>query len=272
MNILITNHVGWVKFIPLFFLLLITSSLLLGWFFGKYRVKKTQSVTLRDSLVTAIFSLSALVLAFTFSSANEHFNNRSIGIRTQALLLENTYESCSYLNLEDKTVAQRLLRDLLQQRLDLYKDIKNLNQFDNRISDWRRKLNQFNEFITMSIPRASSQNKDCADKILGTLSGQMSDAFKAEMLNVKNHPPAIIEGFLLILLMTGALLSGYAMAVKREDDWFLAMIYLALIGFTLVVIFSLEIPYQLMNQEVMNHELLEVQRLMGSYESDKMLK
>jgi len=44
---------------------------------------------------------------------------------------------------------------------------------------------------------------------------QSSDAFKAEMLNAKNQHPAIIERFLLILLITGAFFSGYAMAEKK---------------------------------------------------------
>jgi len=261
---LISNHIWLVKYIPGIFLFAIALFLLIGWAFGKYRVKKSESVTIRDSLVTAIFGLSALVLGFTFSSANQHFNDRLAGIRTQALILENTDDSCSYLAAVDKIAAKKLLKVLLEKRLALYQNIKSLNQFDDRIADFRRKLIEFNEFMTLAIARAPSENKECAGKILSLHSGQLSDAFKLELINAKNHPPAIIEGFLLILLTTGALLSGYAMAVKKEDDWFLAAIYLALIGFTLVVIFSLEIPYQLMNQGLINHELLEVQKLMGS--------
>jgi len=247
-----------------FFLLAISSFLLIGWSFGKYRVKKSDSVTVRDSLVTAIFGLSALVLGFTFSSACQHFNDRMAGARMQALLLENTYDFCKYLNSEDKATMRKLLLDILQSRLALYQNIKSLDQFDNRISDFRNHLNGFNELMTFSISRAPFEDKVFAEKFLGTQSGQLSDAFKAELLNAKNHPPAIIEGFLLVLMTTGALLSGYAMAIKKEDDWFLAGIYLTLIGFTLVVIFSLEIPYQLMDHNVMNGDLLRVEKVMQS--------
>jgi hypothetical protein len=261
---LISHHVWLVKYVPLIFLLAITGFLLIGWCFGKYRVKKSESVTVRDSLVTAIFGLSALVLGFTFSSACQHFNDRMAGARMQALLLENTYDFCSYLNLGDQVTARKHLLGILQSRLGFYQNIKNLDQFDDRISDFRSQLNGFNEMMAQAISRAPSENKVFAENFLGAQSVQLSDAFKAEILNAKNHPPAIIEGFLLVLLTTGALLSGYAMAIKKEDDWFLAGIYLALIGFTLVVIFSLEIPYQLMDHNIMNCDLLRVEKIMTS--------
>jgi hypothetical protein len=261
---LVSHHIWLVKYVPLIFLSAITAFLLIGWFFGKYRVKKSESVTVRDSLVTAIFGLSALVLGFTFSSACQHFNDRMAGARIQALLLENTYDLCSYLNAEDKATLRKLLLGILQSRLAFYNNIKSLDQFDDRMSDFRGQLNGFNEMMTLSISRAPLENKVFAEKLLGAQSVQLLDALKAEILNAKNHPPAIIEGFLLVLLTTGALLSGYAMAIKKEDDWFLAGIYLALIGFTLVVIFSLEIPYQLMDHTVMNCDLLRVEKVMTS--------
>jgi len=261
---LVSHHIWLIKYAPLIFLLAITAFLLIGWCFGKYRVKTSESVTIRDSLVTAIFGLSALVLGFTFSSACQHFNDRMAGTRIQALLLENTYDFCTYLNAEDKATAHKLLLGILQSRLAFYRNIKSLDQFDDRISDFRSQLNGFNELMTLSISRAPSENKVFAEKLLGPQSAQLLDAFKAEILNSKNHPPPIIEGFLLVLLSTGALLSGYAMAIKKEDDWFLAGIYLALIGLTLVVIFYLEIPYQLMDHNVMNCDLLRVEKVMAS--------
>jgi len=54
------------------------------------------------------------------------------------------------------------------------------------------------------------------------------------------------------------------MAEKKGDDWYPVAIFLVLIGFTLVVLFSLEIPYQLMSQAVINKELSKVKKLMGS--------
>jgi hypothetical protein len=46
------------------------------------------------------------------------------------------------------------------------------------------------------------------------------------------------------------------MAVKNENDWLLAGLYIALIGLSLYVILSLEMPNILMPYEEINRELL----------------
>jgi hypothetical protein len=50
------------------------------------------------------------------------------------------------------------------------------------------------------------------------------------------------------------------MAVQKEEDWFLTVLYLGLMAFTLFVIFSLEFPNQLFSYEVINSEFLRFQR------------
>jgi hypothetical protein len=64
------------------------------------------------------------------------------------------------------------------------------------------------------------------------------------------------------LLSISALLSGYAMAVQKEEDWFLTVMYLGLIGLALLVIFSLEFPNQLIEHQIFNSDLLRVQKLL----------
>ena len=86
------------------------------------------------------------------------------------------------------------------------------------------------------------------------------DIFQEGVLNGKRHPPQIIERFLFALLSTGALLSGYMMAVKKEEEWFLTSLYLGLMGISLYVIFALEFPHLMHNPELMNEDFLKLQR------------
>lgn len=185
MHYLIEGHLNVVKFAPYIFLISIVIFLGIGWFFGKYRLRTSQKVVVRDSLAAAIFGLSALVLGFTFSSA-----------------------------------------------------------------------------IVTSIARASGVNKDLADKILGPQTEHLFEVFKSGILNARHHPPVIIERFLFALLTIGALLSGYAMAVQKEEDWFLTIICLGIMGLALYVIFSLEFPNELFPYESMNADFLCVQKLL----------
>ena len=114
----------------------------------------------------------------------------------------------------------------------------------------------------VSIPRAPSNNRELADKILRPQVDHLMEVMRDGMLNSRHHPPAILERFLFTLLTIGALLSGYAMAIKKEEDWFLTVIYLALMGFALYVIFALEFPNELFPYEAFNADLLRTQALL----------
>jgi hypothetical protein len=256
----IDNHLGFIQFAPLFFFISILVFLLIGWSYGKYRLRKYGNVVLRDSLASAIFGLSALVLGFTFSNANDHFDQRMSHIRDQADIIEQVYQSTSYLNSVDRIAAQNSLKKLLEIRLSVYVNVDTANILNSNLDLLSKQLNKVNEDILLSIPRAPANTRDLADKILRVQLSHLVNAFHVGILNAKNHPPAIIERFLLILLSIGSLLSGYAMAVQKEEDWFLTVLYLGLMGFTLFVIFSLEFPNQLFSYEVVNSEFLRFQR------------
>ncbi|MBU3544830.1 hypothetical protein ICN49_07850 [Polynucleobacter sp. MWH-Mekk-B1] len=256
---LITNHLGIIKYAPLIFLLSIIIFLLFGWLYGRYRIRTSKDVIVRDSLATAIFSLSALVLGFTFSGSNDHFNQRMNNARNEAVSIERVYQSSKYLQAADQAAVQRTLREILNTRLNVYKDITVLEDLNIHLDALNAQLTKVNEELVLGIPKAPQKYKEFADKILSPQLGQLLEAFSNGVLQSKNHPPAIIERFLFILLCVGSLLSGYAMAVQKEEDWFLTFLYVGLMGFAILVIFSLEFPNQLFPYDVLNAELLRVQ-------------
>ena len=51
------------------------------------------------------------------------------------------------------------------------------------------------------------------------------------------------------------------MAVKKEEDWYLTLLYLALMAVTLYVINCLEFPNALVSFDVLNRDLLKFQKL-----------
>ncbi len=51
------------------------------------------------------------------------------------------------------------------------------------------------------------------------------------------------------------------MAVKKEEDWYLTMLYLVLMAVMLYVINCLEFPNQLVSFDMFNRELLRFQKL-----------
>jgi len=254
------NHLEIVKYAPEIFFTSILTFLLIGWLFGRYRTKTAEHIIVRDSLATAIFGLSALVLGFTFSNATEHYDKRISLIRDQAFSLKQVYQSSNYLNPADRVAVQNTLKQILSLRISKYENVKKMDDLDAHNDLLAQSLITLNEEINKAISQAPVSTKNLAGTILLPQLTHLLEVFQEGMLNGKHHPPAIIDRFLFALLSIGALLSGYSMAIKKEEDWFLTVLYLGLMWFALHVIFALEFPHQLQDSHVMNADFLKLQR------------
>jgi len=260
MHSFLENHLNLVQFAPLIFFVSILIFLLIGWLFGRYQIRRSDKVVIRDSLATAIFGLSALVLGFTFSSATDHFDNRVSLTHEQSYALKQVEQSSEYLNPTDRIIVKTTLKQILSLRISKYENIKTFNDLDANNDALTKALNTLNEDINQAISRAPASTKDLANNILRPQLTNLLDVFQQGILNGKRHPPPIIERFLFALLSIGALLSGYSMAVKKEEDWFLTVLYLGLMGLALYVIFALEFPHLLLDPQLMNADLLKLQK------------
>jgi len=116
MHYWIENHLNLIQFSPYIFIASIIIFLLIGWLYGRYRLRNSRDIIVRDSLATAIFGLSALVLGFTFSGANDHFDQRAALLRQQASVISQAYQSSKYLNASDRVKTQIDLKQLLETR------------------------------------------------------------------------------------------------------------------------------------------------------------
>ncbi len=86
-------------------------------------------------------------------------------------------------------------------------------------------------------------------------------AFASHQLHAKDHPSFLLERFLYVQLIVSSMLCGYSMAVKKEEDWFLTILYLALVTFLLYIILCLEFPNLLFDFDILNRELIKFQKL-----------
>lgn len=261
MHYWIENHLNLVRFAPAIFFCAVVIFMFLGWLYGRYRISKSDTIVLRDALATSIFGLSALVLGFTFSSATSHFDQRIELIRQQGNAIVQVHQATKYLQASDRQVINKQLQQILQVRLSIYDGIENFDELNRRLAHLNDQLIVLNEQVIAAIDRAPASTRDFANQILKTEQGRLMDISQAGILSAKTHTPAIIERFLFMLLSVGALLSGYSMAVQKEEDGFLTLVYVVLMGFTLYVIFALEFPDQIQNPDFLNAELLRAQKL-----------
>ena len=257
----IDNHFNLIPYSPYIFAVSTVVFLFIGWVHGRYLLKTNKKVMVRDELASTIFGLSALILGFIFVTAVDHYNQRTEAIRNEALSLDRVYASTKYLNAADQIIAKKHLKDIVDARLKVYQDANSFDDLDRNIDSLETQLDQLNEFITQSIARSPVDTREFADKTLRSRVDKLSDVFATAVLHAKNHPAVLLERFLFIQLIVSAMLCGYSMAVKKEEDWYLTMLYLVLMAVMLYVINCLEFPNQLVSFDMFNRELLRFQKL-----------
>jgi hypothetical protein len=253
------------KFLPVFFAISITLFLGAGWLLGRYRTKKLgdSGAIVGDSLVTAIFGLSALVLGLTFSNASTHYETRIEGIRAQANAIKEVYESTRYLQPTDRAALQESLSRLLNLRIEAYSNLKSTNDMTVAADNLANLVRQINVDVAKAVTNAPSANKNLLFETITLQTRNLVSTFNLGDIKIKSHPPALMMRFLYALLCIASLLIGYTVAAKGETDWFLATVYLGLMGFGVYVILALEYPNLLMPFEELNEDLLLLKNSLG---------
>jgi hypothetical protein len=246
------------EYVPFGLIIAIIIFTAIGWSVGLYRLKKygESGAVIRDSLAAAIFGLSALVLGFTFSGSASRYVDRMDAIRVQAQTLQEVYGSLKYLSKNDQVVVKKSLDDLLDFRLSAYKDIKTMSDIDDSAAKIMAAIRKIQEDVTRATLNASSENKAFVTGLLAPQVSNLATVFAAGVIDTKSHPPSLLLRFLFALLRIGAFLIGYTMVLKNETDWLLASLYTLLIGISIYVILSLELPNLLMPYEEVNRDLL----------------
>jgi hypothetical protein len=258
MNSFFDSNLHLAEYVP--FGLIIASFIFtaIGWSIGLFRLKKygESGAVIRDSLAAAIFGLTALVLGFTFSGSASRYVQRMDAIRVQAQTLQEVYGSLKYLNPSDQVVVKKSLDDLLDLRLSAYQNIKTMSDLDIGSAKIMAAIRKIQEDVTKAAMNASSENKPFATALIAPQVSNLVTAFAAGVIDTKSHPSALLLRFLFTLLCIGAFLIGYMMVLKKETDWLLASLYTLLIGISIYVILSLELPNLLMPYQEVNRDLL----------------
>jgi len=246
------------QYVPFGLIIAIIIFTAIGWSIGLYRLRKygQSGAVIRDSLATAIFGLSALVLGFTFSGSASRYVDRMDAIRVQAQALQEVYGSLKYLSGNDQVVVKKSLDDLLDVRLAAYQNIKTMSDIDSGAAKIMAATRKIQENITQATLNISSEKKAFVTGLLTPQVSNLAAVLAAGVIDTKSHPPSLLLKFLFALLCIGAFLIGYTMVLKKETDWLLAFLYTILIGTSIYVILSLELPNLLMPYEEVNRDLL----------------
>jgi len=197
-------------------------------------------------LVGSIFGLSALVLGFTFSNASNHYDDFLRGMRSQTSAIKELHTSTKYLQPSDQAAIKQSLAELLDFRLNAYQNIRARTDLDIVLNNMAAQVRQINEDMTKAVVKAPLENQPVIANFVISQMRTLSENFSSSGTHARSHPAVLLLSFFYLLLCVGSLLIGYTMAAQRENDWFLSLLYIVLLGGGFYIIFSLEFPNVLM--------------------------
>jgi hypothetical protein len=187
----------------------------------------------------AIFSLLGLLIAFTFSGAAERFEAH------RQLLVEETNDiGTAYLRIDMlPSAAQPDIRANFRQyvdaRLAVYRAAGDASAAKSA-SDRAGALQA--EIWSQAVTASQQAPSILAGMLLLPAVNAMIDITTTRAVAMETHPPAIIYGALLAIMLISAVLAGYGLAGGWVESWVHTVAYCAVMVAVTYVIVDYEFP------------------------------
>lgn len=232
-------HVFLVFFIFIALIFIMGLSVYVGRTLGRLQLQKYAEHKLEGISVaeTAIFSLLALLVAFTFSGAYERYENRKLHILEEANVFDTAYEYIDLTPVKYQPILRKDVRQYLDLHLASYNDIPNMMKVD---QDLYKAIDIQHE-IWKSVIAACKDNPNIAQLVIPAMSN-MFDVTHTGINMARIHPPGIIFILLISLASLGSILVGYNSAANKQKHPIHILSYVLLTSFTIYIIMNIEYP------------------------------
>ena len=190
------------------------------------------------ALEGGVLGLMSLLLAFSFSGAADRFNTR------RALVVEESNElGTAWLRLDlVPAPAQPAIRDSFRSYVDArIEAYRALPDYDAAMTAFGR-ANALQPVIWKMAIEATRDGWPPAATVLLPSLNSTFDIANTRFWATRTHPPYILHGLLLLLVLLGALLAGYAMSRGGRRRWSHTMIFVFMVVITVWIIVDLEYP------------------------------
>lgn len=228
---------------PLVVFCAILFTVLLGWVIGNtshHKSNKTRTAT-DDTLIGAILGLMGLLVAFTFSGAANRLDQRERLIITEANAVSNAFIAFEQIDLKDRSQVDALYRKYLDQRITLYTNVFDQQAFKEQESQIELTLKDIRQQAKAISMHASPQDKNFADQY-AKATMEMASTYLMQRQAMLFHPPRIIWISLMLLITVGSFLAGFKMGLSQRREFFISMMFAALMSCAIYLIICLEFP------------------------------
>lgn len=188
----------------------------------------------------AVFSLLALLIAFTFSGAASRFEDRRILISEEATTIGTAYLRVDLLPGDTQGELRELFRRYVDLRSTVYRNAEDQAITYQRLADgvalqrsiWSKAL-------------AACRRADASPQAAGLLLPALNAMFAITTTRAtatRSHPPMIVFLLLGAMSLIGALLVGYGTSPNTDRSWLHMVAFGAILSLTVYVIVDLEYP------------------------------
>ena len=194
-----------------------------------------------ETMMGAIFGLLALLIAFSFSGASDRYDHRRELIAKEVSTVGTAYASIDLLVERDQPQLREDFRRMLDERIDLYKDVVDQESYELRHDQFDKTRDKLWADAVKSVKDTPFPQKLVAAQILPEIS-DMNDALDNQRLAMKMHPPRVIMLSLFVLILIGAFVTGYNLGLADKQDWLLIFMFITLMAGSFFIIVNLEYP------------------------------
>ncbi len=212
--------------------------------FGRQIALKQSVTSSKSSGVTRIaegtvFALLGLLIAFTFSSANDRFEQRKNYIIDDANSIKRVYSLIDFLKPQYQETIRQLLRNYLDDKIVLYHTYSSFNPAP---KETQRLLLSEKKLWDASVIASQETNNTASTLLFMDAMDNMLELNNKRLAFVKIHPPVAVFSLLIFLAMLSCFLIGYSLSEKKISHPIFVYSYVLVIAFTVYLIIELEVP------------------------------
>lgn len=189
-------------------------------------------------LESAVFALLGLLVAFTFSGAASRFDARRHLIVEEANDLGTAWLRLDLLPAEAQPLVRDKFRRYVDERVALYRE----RDPQRAKAHLHRAVSLQHEIWKLSVAACRDGCSTAATSLVLSSQNQMIDITTTRLMAAHMHPPPLVYGMLLLLVLTASLVAGYGMGLHAFHGWFHMLAFALTLTLAIYVIVDFEYP------------------------------
>jgi hypothetical protein len=209
----------------------------------------------------AVFGLTALIIAFTFSGAATRFDGRRQLIVQEANVIGTAYHRIDLLPAASQPAMREDFRAYLDARLAYYSE--GVVNRETRLANEARYTVIQEKIWAEAVAGCRELNSPAASSLVLAPLNDMIDITTTRAAALETHPPTVIYWGLLVLVLASSVLAGYGLAEAKTRNWMHLILYAAVMATVVYVILDLEFPrFGLIRIDAADHILMDLRAFM----------